>query len=135
MGRLSELLQTIDETLLPAFFSLLIGVAAITFVWGVIQFMANAANEKLRDEGKKRVLWSLIGLSVVVGMWGLVSLLLGTVCSDPECSSDLSSYGSGGASGGSGAKPACGDGIDNDGDGKIDTADSDCQNYFDPSEN
>jgi hypothetical protein len=53
---------------------LLIGVALLVFVWGVVRFMLSD-DDRSRDEGKRRMAWGVIGLFVVVSVWGLVALL------------------------------------------------------------
>lgn len=45
------------------------------FIWGVVVFIFKSDDEKARAEGKQRILWGLIGLFVIVSVWGLVVLL------------------------------------------------------------
>lgn len=58
--------------------SLLITIAMIGFIWGVIQMFINPNNEEARKQGKAYVLWGLIGLFVIISVWGLVSVLTNT---------------------------------------------------------
>ena len=52
-----------------------IGLALITFLWGILTYIWHNDNEDKREEGKKFILWGLIGLFVIVSVWGIVSIL------------------------------------------------------------
>ncbi|MBI5045840.1 MAG: hypothetical protein HZC14_02460 [Candidatus Niyogibacteria bacterium] len=56
----------------------LLTLATVVFLWGVIQFIYNADNEKKRKDGRAFIIYGLIGLFVIVSMWGLVGVLLST---------------------------------------------------------
>jgi hypothetical protein len=53
---------------------LLIAIALLVFVWGVVKFIA-AADDSARDDGKKKMIWGIVGLFVIISVWGLVALL------------------------------------------------------------
>ena len=55
---------------------LLILAAVLFFVWGIVQFISS--EEELKKEGKDKMLKGIVGLAVILGMWGLVSILLNT---------------------------------------------------------
>lgn len=57
--------------------ALLISLMVVIFIYGVI-VMIFSEGGKRRDEGKQYMLWGIIGLFVVVSMWGLVNLLITT---------------------------------------------------------
>ncbi len=58
--------------------SLLITIAMIGFIWGVIQMFINPNNEEARKQGKSYVIWGLVGLFVIISVWGLVAVLTNT---------------------------------------------------------
>ncbi len=53
-------------------------LATVIFLWGVIQFILAASNEKEREEKKQFIIYGLIGLFVIIAVWGLVNILLYT---------------------------------------------------------
>jgi len=57
---------------------LLISVALIVFIIGVVRFIANGDNEEKRKEGRQFIIWGIVGLFVIVSVWGLVSVLQNT---------------------------------------------------------
>ena len=50
-------------------------VVVVVFAWGMIQFIGNAGNEAARKKGKEFMTWGLVGLFVMVSVWGLVAVL------------------------------------------------------------
>lgn len=57
---------------------LLFALAFLFFLYGVFKFFF-AQGEKGRDEGKKYVVYGLIGLAVLFSVWGLVRLFISTL--------------------------------------------------------
>jgi uncharacterized membrane protein YqhA len=53
----------------------LVVLALALFIWGVVQFIFTAGDEKVRGEGKKKIAWGVVGLFVIVSVWGLVAFI------------------------------------------------------------
>lgn len=53
---------------------LLVSLTIIVFIIGIIKFI-RAADEKNREEGKQFMLWGVIGIFVMVSVWGLVGII------------------------------------------------------------
>lgn len=58
---------------------LLFALALLYFMFGVWKFVKDAGDEKAREEGKKVMLAGVIGLAVMVSVWGLVAMVAGTI--------------------------------------------------------
>lgn len=56
---------------------LLIGLAVVVFIYGVLILMLSEGGEK-KEEGKQYMLWGIIGIFVMVSLWGLVAVLTST---------------------------------------------------------
>lgn len=55
---------------------LLIAIAFLVFVWGMFKyFIRGGASEESRGEGKKLLLWSILGFVLIVSLWGLVNVI------------------------------------------------------------
>ena len=57
---------------------ILIALALLYFLWGVAEFILNAGSEEKRAEGRNKIIYGLIGLFVMIAVWGFVNVLLGT---------------------------------------------------------
>jgi len=72
----SLVINLINNVAVPVVFAL----AFIVFIWGVFQyFVQGGQDEEKRDAGKNLMLYGLIGFFIMVSVWGLVNILVGTV--------------------------------------------------------
>lgn len=55
----------------------LILLGVIFFVWGVVSFVI-ADDEEAKSKGRDRMIYGIVGLAVIIGMWGLVNVVLKT---------------------------------------------------------
>ncbi len=51
----------------------IMGLALLVFLWGVFKFIRAEGDEK--EQGRKFLIWGIVGLFVMVSIWGLVSIL------------------------------------------------------------
>ena len=62
----------VNSVLVP----ILMAIAFIVFLWGVFNyFIRGAADEKSRTDGKKFVMWGIIGFVIISSLWGVVNTL------------------------------------------------------------
>ncbi|MEK7634939.1 MAG: hypothetical protein AAB446_00695 [Patescibacteria group bacterium] len=54
---------------------LLGAVAFLFFVWGVARFIKAAGSEKEVKDSKNIIIWGLIGLFVMMSVWGIISFM------------------------------------------------------------
>jgi predicted membrane channel-forming protein YqfA (hemolysin III family) len=64
-------------TLLNAIVPVLIALGVVYFVWGVITYVVSN-DEEAKKAGRDRIIFGIIGLAVIIGVWGLVNLLRNT---------------------------------------------------------
>lgn len=62
---------------------LLAASAFVVFLWGVFGFIAHAGDAGKREEGRDAILWGLIGLVIIFGVYGIINLVLGTFTLPP----------------------------------------------------
>lgn len=55
--------------------TLLIVLATLFFLWGVVDFIAGASNEDKRTKGKRHMTWGIIGLVIILGVRGIITVL------------------------------------------------------------
>lgn len=73
-----SLLARIEDAILYPIMSLLMGAALLLFVWGAYQYLYGSLDGEQRAEGRKHMLWGIIGLTVMVSALGLLRLAAGT---------------------------------------------------------
>jgi hypothetical protein len=58
---------------------LIFAVAFIVFIIGIFQtFILGRGDEEATGKGKSLMIWGLVGFFVMVSVWGLVNILIGT---------------------------------------------------------
>ena len=54
---------------------LLISLAVLWIIISVVRYLIAGGDSEKRKEGGLRILWGIVGLFVIVSIWGLVSIL------------------------------------------------------------
>jgi len=72
-GGLGEMLCRIGN-LLNVIIPILITLGVVYFIWGVIQYVT-AKDEEKQKEARSTMIYGIIGLAVIVSVWGLVGVL------------------------------------------------------------
>ena len=65
------------EEILGKILPIIIAVAVIYFVYNAFMYMI-AADEDRKAEAKSKIIYGIVGLFVMVSVWGLVAILSGT---------------------------------------------------------
>ena len=65
------------KELLSAIIPLVIILGVVYFVWGVVSYVI-ASDEEAKTTGRDRMIYGIIGLAVIVSVWGLVTILTNT---------------------------------------------------------
>jgi hypothetical protein len=72
---LQQFITLIDNVLVPLVFA----IAFIVFLFGIFQyFILGGANEEKRETGRTFMLYGIVGFFIMISVWGMVNLLLGT---------------------------------------------------------
>ena len=77
-GGLSDLLGVLTnfiQKLIP----FIIGLTVLFFLWGIFKLVFSAKDSDARSEARGYIIWGLIGLAVMVSVWGLVNILTSTL--------------------------------------------------------
>ncbi|MBY0310379.1 hypothetical protein K2Q16_04535 [Patescibacteria group bacterium] len=85
----------VNDIILVPLIALLMGVAFLIFLYGCAQFIMNADNESAREEGRKHILWGVIGLVVMISAYAIIRIALATFGLTPalDCATNPSASG------------------------------------------
>lgn len=67
--------KVISDAVQP-FIGLLMVLATVVFIWGVIEFINSADNEKGRTQGKNHIIWGILGLFIMSATAGILWILV-----------------------------------------------------------
>lgn len=89
-GRFKDFFQAFTDFINNILVPLVFALAFIVFIWGIFQyFILGGADEGKREEGRKLMLWGIIGFVLMVSIWGIVNLIAGGLGLDGGFESDL----------------------------------------------
>lgn len=54
-------------------------VAVLIFLYGLVEFLAQANNEEIRNIGKRHMLWGIIGIAIMISVFGIMQLIISTL--------------------------------------------------------
>ena len=66
-----------QEILFPLIY-LLMAIAFLVFVYGSAKYIMSSGNDASQEEGRKHIMFGLIGLVVMVSAWAILNLAAGT---------------------------------------------------------
>jgi len=69
---LADQIGTLVETLVP----IVIAIGLLLFLWGLVTYIAASGDEAAKEEGKRKMVWGVIALFVMVAVWGIVQILI-----------------------------------------------------------
>jgi hypothetical protein len=72
------LLARISKYILNPVITLGFIVATIVFFYGIVQFIWGADEDKTRDDGKRSIVWGIVGLVVMFSVYGIIKFVLYT---------------------------------------------------------
>lgn len=80
IGGLMGLLDMANQ-LINRLIPFVITLALLVFLWGILTYIFSTDSGK-RDEAKGYMIWGIIGLFVMVSVWGLVNILVRSLALD-----------------------------------------------------
>ncbi|MDO8619852.1 MAG: hypothetical protein Q7R64_00690 [bacterium] len=64
------------NSLLNAIVPVLVGLGVFVIIYGVFGYIQHSADEEKRDEAKKFIVWGVVGVFIMVSIWGFVNILI-----------------------------------------------------------
>ncbi len=64
------------KTILNLVIGILFVLVTLFFIWGVVQYVMSAGDEAKLKNGKRHMIWGIIGMAVMAGAWGIVKIVL-----------------------------------------------------------
>lgn len=70
LGKISSALNLIT--------SFIVGLAVFVIIWGIFTYLTHAAEEEKRTEARQFIVYGIIGVFLMLSIWGFVNILLNT---------------------------------------------------------
>jgi len=79
MAEVDRLLGRISTLILNPVLGLLFVLALAYFIIGMIKFIAGGDNEDERAKGKSHMIWGILGLFIMVAVYGVITIIQNTL--------------------------------------------------------
>lgn len=76
------LMKSINKVIINPIIYFIFALALVYFLYGLVQYLLSPDNEEIRKTSKHHMLWGIVGLFVMVSVFGIMNLLLNTVGED-----------------------------------------------------
>lgn len=77
-ANIDTFMQKVDTEIINPIILLLFALALVYFLYGVFEFIASEASDEKKTIGKDHMIWGIIGLTVMIGVWFILGLILDT---------------------------------------------------------
>ncbi|MBI5816855.1 MAG: hypothetical protein HZB09_00300 [Candidatus Yonathbacteria bacterium] len=78
---LDDLIAKIGDNILTPLMWILTGAATIYFLWGVFEFIRDYDSPEARSTGAQHMLWGVIGMFIMISVFGIMNLIGDTILS------------------------------------------------------
>ncbi len=82
--RALTLMGRIYTVILNPIIALLFGLAFAYLIWGVVKYVSQSDQEAMREEGRRAIIWGIIGMFVMFSVFGILRLVIGTIGADTD---------------------------------------------------
>jgi uncharacterized membrane protein YidH (DUF202 family) len=76
---LDSFIGKVDTMIINPLILFLFALAVVYFLYGVLEFIMNQDNEEAKTKGKSHMLWGIIGITIMVGVWTILGIILSTL--------------------------------------------------------
>lgn len=76
---LDSFIGNVDRMIINPLILFLFALAVVYFLYGVLEFIMNQENEEAKTKGKSHMLWGIIGITIMMGVFTIMNILLSTL--------------------------------------------------------
>ena len=74
----------ISTEILNPIIAILFALALVYFIYGVAAYLWNPDSEEAREKGRKSMLWGIVGMFIMVSVFGIMRFLISSIDADPN---------------------------------------------------
>jgi len=75
----TTLMKSINRVVLNPIIFFLFALALVYFLYGLVQYLISPDNEEVRKSSKSHMIWGILGLFIMVAVFGIMNLILTTI--------------------------------------------------------
>jgi uncharacterized membrane protein YidH (DUF202 family) len=75
---MDQFMNNVDKLIINPLILLLFALAVVYFIYGLLEFLLNSENDEKKTTGKTHMLWGVIGMTIMMGVFMLMNIILNT---------------------------------------------------------
>ena len=77
-NRFDTFISNVNTTIINPLITFLFALAVVFFLYGVFEFIMHQDNEEAKTEGKNHIIWGIIGITIMMGVWTILNMIMST---------------------------------------------------------
>lgn len=90
MAAASQIIDRLVYSVIDPLILLVFAAGFFFFLWGLVKFLWNSREGEIASEGKQHMLWGVIGMFIMVSVYGIITLITGTFGINQQNATDTS---------------------------------------------
>lgn len=78
-ANVATLMSSINKVIINPIIMLLFALAAVYFLYGLANYLLSPDNEEIRKSSKSHMLWGIVGMFIMISVFGIMNLILNTL--------------------------------------------------------
>jgi uncharacterized membrane protein len=74
-----QFILNLATVILNPLIKLMFAAAIVVFLWGIIEYIKGAGSADSREQGTRHIIWGLVGLFIMVSVYGIINLFKNTL--------------------------------------------------------
>lgn len=76
---ITTLMSSINRVIINPLIVFMFALAIVYFLYGLMQYLLSPDNEEIRRNSKQHMLWGIIGMFIMIAVFGIMNILLTTL--------------------------------------------------------
>ena len=76
---LDGFIKNVNDMIINPLILFLFALAVVFFLYGVLEFIFNQESEEKKTTGKSHMLWGIVGIAIMLGVWTLLNIIINTL--------------------------------------------------------
>ena len=78
MGAGEQLLERIINYIVDPAIRVVFTAGLFLFLWGLVEFLWGLKEGKSQEDGKRHMIWGMVGMLIMVSVYGIIALIVNT---------------------------------------------------------
>lgn len=76
------LMHSINRVIINPLITFIFALAIVYFLYGLAQYLMSPENEEIRKTSKKKMIWGIFGMFIMISVFGILRIVLTTIGED-----------------------------------------------------